>query len=339
MFKRKDGLWQEQITVTVDGRKKQKYFYAHKKAELLQKIQDYKNEQETGRTFESVCDEWWSMHQKTLAPNTLKGYLPAIRRAKDHFGPVYIRQILATDINRFLLDFIRASDAAQKTAKTQLGVINQVMKYAAQNGYISHNPAREISIPRGLRHEPREIISDADIKRVKESVSCTFGMFAYWILYTGCRRGELLALTWDDIDLTDRTIHISKSLYHVANQPKIKAPKSAAGRRTVPLMDKLLERIKPGKGLIFPDPDGGHMTEMHFQSLWKAYVSESGVSCTPHQIRHGYATMLYECGIEVKDAQELLGHAYATTTQDVYTHIREARKETVKNKLLSADLL
>ena len=102
-------------------------------------------------------------------------------------------------------------------------------------------------------------------------------------------------------------------------------------------MDKLLEKIEPGRGLIFPNDDGGLLTEMQFQKLWAAYTGESGVSCTPHQIRHGYATMLFENGIEVKDAQELLGHAYASTTQDRYTHIRQTRKETVKKQLLAVD--
>ena len=119
--------------------------------------------------------------------------------------------------------------------------------------------------------------------------------------------------------------------------PQVKEPKSAAGIRTVPHMDKLLEKIKPGKGLVFPGPSGGHIKEMEFKRLWYAYAKESGVSCSPHQIRHAYATMLFENDIEVKDAQQLLGHAYATTTQDIYTHIRQTRKEKLNQKLLSVD--
>lgn len=338
MFKRKDVLWQEQMTVMDGGRKRQKYFYGRTKKEVLQKIRDFQEDQERGPLFETVADEWWDMHEPTLAYNTTKPYRPAIRRAKERFGKTYIRQIKPTDVNRFLMDFVREQHAAQKTAKTQLMVINLICKYATANGYIPFNPARDISVPRGLSHETRDIASDLDIQRIKDSTNCTFGMFAYWILYTGLRRGELLALTWKDVDVKSRTIIVNKSVYHINNTPMLKAPKSTAGTRTVPLMDKLLEKIKPGRGLVFPGPSGGHIKEMEFKRLWYAYAKESGVTCSPHQIRHAYATMLYENDIEVKDAQQLLGHAYATTTQDIYTHIRNSRKEAVKQRLLSVDL-
>lgn len=337
MVKRKDGRWQEQMTITEGGRTRQKYFYGRSKKEVLQKIRAYQEEQERGPLFETVADEWWEMHEPTLAYTTTKPYRPAIRRAKDHFGKTYIRQIKPTDINRFLMDFIREQHAAQKTAKTQLMVINLICKYATANGYIPFNPARDISVPRGLAHEPRDMASDLDLARIKDSTDCTFGMFAYWILYTGLRRGELLALTWKDVDVKSRTITVNKSVYHISNVPQVKEPKSAAGIRTVPLMDKLLEKITPGKGLVFPGPSGGHIKEMEFKRLWYAYAKESGVSCSPHQIRHAYATMLFENDIEVKDAQQLLGHAYATTTQDIYTHIRQTRKEKLNQKLLSVD--
>ena len=337
MVKRKDGRWQEQMTITEGGRTRQKYFYGRSKKEVLQKIRAYQEDQERGPLFETVADEWWEMHEPTLAYTTTKPYRPAIRRAKEHFGKTYIRQIKPTDINRFLMDFIREQHAAQKTAKTQLMVINLICKYATANGYIPFNPARDISVPRGLAHEPRDMASDLDLARIKDSTDCTFGMFAYWILYTGLRRGELLALTWKDVDIKTRTITVNKSVYHISNMPQVKEPKSAAGIRTVPLMDKLLEKIKPGKGLVFPGPSGGHIKEMEFKRLWYAYAKESGVSCSPHQIRHAYATMLFENDIEVKDAQQLLGHAYATTTQDIYTHIRQTRKEKLNQKLLSVD--
>ena len=77
---------------------------------------------------------------------------------------------------------------------------------------------------------------------------------------------------------------------------------------------------------------------MEFKRLWYAYAKESGVTCNRHQIRHAYSTMLYENKIDIKDAQRLLGHAYASTTQDVYTHIRNKREESVNKALLAADL-
>lgn len=298
MVKRKDGLWQEQMTITEAGRKKQKYFYGRTKKEVLQKIQNFKECKEVGPLFKDIADEWWNLHELTISYNTAKPYKPALARAKAHFGETYIRRIKPTDINCFLMDFIQEKHAAQKTAKTQLMVLNLICKYATANGYIPVNPARDLSIPRGLPQKKRDMASDEDIKRIKASTNCTFGMFAYWVLYTGCRRGELLALTWNDVDIPARTICINKSVYHDNNRPIVKAPKSAAGARTVPLMDKLLEKITPGRGQVFSMPDGGIVTEMQFQKLWKSYTEESGVTCTPHQIRHAYATRLFENDID-----------------------------------------
>ena len=340
MLKRKDGLWQEQMTIEVAGRKKQKYFYGHTKKEVLEKIKSYREEQDRGPLFKEIADEWWEMHEPSIAYNTAKSYRPAVARAVEHFGETPIRQIKPTDINRFLTDFIRLTNAAQKTAKTQLLVLNLICKYATANGHIPYNPARDISVPRGLAHTPRDIASDEDIQRIKDCTDLPFGMFPYWVLYTGCRKGELLALRWEDVDVEARAIRIHQSLYHINNVPALKDPKSTAGTRTVPLLDKLLERITPQRyGLIFPNREGELMRETQYKRFWEDYCRASGVTSTPHQIRHAYATMLYEAGVSIKDAQDLLGHAYATTTQDIYTHIRQARKESIKDALLSVDIL
>ena len=93
MFKRKDGLWQEQMTVLDGGRKRQKYFYGKTKKEVLEKIRNYQEDQQRGKLFKEVSDEWWNLHEPTLAYNTTKSYRPALKRATDHFGKTPIRQI------------------------------------------------------------------------------------------------------------------------------------------------------------------------------------------------------------------------------------------------------
>ena len=93
----------------------------------------------------------------------------------------------------------------------------------------------------------------------------------------------------------------------------------------MPLLDAL-DAVLPDRlpsGYIFAEPDGSPLTNDHITSLYDAYRAASGVTVTPHQIRHGYATALFEAGIDTKTAQTLLGHAQLSTTMDIYTHVRE----------------
>ncbi len=338
MTRRKDGTWQQALTVNINGRKVQKYFYGKTKSEVLRKVQAYKDLQSDGPTFTEVADEWWDQHEPTLAVNTTKSYKPALARAKAAFGDRRIRQILPTEINKFLRDFIKEIDAARKTAATQLMVVNLICKYGVEMGYLPSNPARDLSLPKNLTRKTRPMPTSEDIQKVKDSTDEPFGMFAYWTLYTGCRRGELQALTWEDVDIKEGWVHVNKSLYYNAGKPTVKAPKTESGIRDIPLLKKLAEKLKPGKGLIFANKRGSYMTEWEFQNAWGKYADTTGISCTPHGLRHAFTTMLFEAGIAPKDIQTIVGHAQLSTTMDIYTHIRADQANRVKTKVTDLDI-
>lgn len=340
MTRRKDGRWQERVVIHADGRQITKYFYGKTKAEVNAKIHAYKVETERGRPFAEVADEWWTIAYDDIEHNTAKSYRAPYNRAKLYFGDTPIKEIRPVDIRRFLTEFVRETAPADKTCRTQLMIVNLICKHALNCGDIDSNPATGITVPKHLPKNLRDMPTDDDLQRVKDSVNCTFGLFAFFALYTGCRKGELLALEWDDIDLFDRSIEITKSVYFVSNNPHIKQPKTLAGFRTVPIPNKLYEQIKghKGRGLVFPGPTGRLITNGQFNRLWNAYKAESGVTATPHQLRHAYATMLFEADISAKDAQELLGHSQLSTTEDIYTHIRDQRKERIKAALLDVDI-
>lgn len=158
------------------------------------------------------------------------------------------------------------------------------------------------------------------------------------ILCTGCRKGEAIGLLDTDIDRKEKTISITRSVYFENCHPRIKPPKSAAGVRTTPVPDFLLEHLpktKKGKPL-FPGKDGGYMTEPEFRRMWTRWQKTTGLTLTAHQIRHGYATILYEGGIEPKDMQVYLGHAQLSTTMDIYTHIRSSHKVATNKRVTDA---
>ena len=342
MTRRKDNLWQEVVTyIDNTGHKRQKYFYGKSKAAVNRKIAEWNESHEKQKSppFTDIADDWWETTEPNIAENTKKGYRPALRRAKEYFGTKPIDEIRPVDINAFITSFVKDNHVADKTARTQLGVVNMIFKHGVACGAVESNPARDLDVPKHLSHSKREMPSECDIRAVKASVDKPFGLFAYMAMYTGCRRNELLALTWDDINLEERTITINKSLYQVNGHIHVKLPKSEKGIRTLPIMDALLPHLRPSEGLVFKNPTtGGYIHDGTFTLLWERYKAVSGVTCTPHQLRHCYATMLFEAGVSESDAQELLGHAQISTTKDVYTHIRESRKKAVRESLFAVDI-
>lgn len=183
MTRRENGLWQQQLTVVENGRRKQKYFYGRTKQEVLRKIAAYKEQIKNGPLFERVASLWWEDAEPTLAANSLKNYRPNYNRLVEYFSGVYIAQIRPSDLNRFMRDFTRQNHASDKTARNQLMVANLIFKYAVANGYLEINPAREITVPRDLRKNRREMPSNDDLARIKASVGLPFGLFAFMALY------------------------------------------------------------------------------------------------------------------------------------------------------------
>lgn len=338
MTRRKDGLWQEKMPIQKDGRVSYKYFYGKTKTEVLRKIAEYTEQVETGPSFESVADQWWERHEKTLSPTTVTGYKRAVTRAKEWFAEKPVKEIKTLDVVRFMDASVREWKMSHKSASNQLIVVRQILRFAVLAGHIDVNPVAEVKVPRGLSKKEREAPESDDIANIKASVGCTFGLLAYMALYTGLRKGELLALKWEDIDRDQMEIHVRRSWYDVTGTPGLKEPKTKNGIRTVPLVRKLAEVLpEDGKGYIFSE-DGRLMPDWRVRNLYEQYQAESGVNCTLHQLRHAYATMLFENGIEVKDAQRILGHAQASTTQDIYTEIRRDREKIINQKLMNIDI-
>lgn len=337
MKRRKDGLLQQELPRDLTGGKR-KVIYGRTKADIARKIKAYEITAEKGKAFESVAEAWWEEAEPALAVNSRKNYKPAYERAKARFTGQAIQSIQPKDINQFIRDFVSERHAAEKTAKTQLMVVNLICRYAVQMGYINANPARDLTVPKGLEHNTRSAPTSETIAKIKAGVSLPFGLFAFMAMYTGARRGELLALTYEDIDREKKTIRIDKSLYYEYGKAKTKSPKTEKGKRVVPLLDKLAEQLPEGSGLIFQEK-GQYITEGRFIMLWRDYLKAAGIeSLTPHELRHAYATMLYENNVNVATAQELLGHAQYSTTMDIYTTIREKQMEKERSALLGVDI-
>jgi integrase len=247
------------------------------------------------------------------------------------WGDTPIKQITDTDVSN-LLEALKKKKYSKKVITTQFNVLNMIFNHEIKKkeGCIMFNPCDKAKMPKGLTTTKRQLPSDEDIEKIKNSD----WLFPFFLFYTGCRRGEALALTYEDIDWDKKIIHINKSVGYKGNEPYIKMPKTEAGYRDIILLDKLAERIpKKKQGLIFPDGEGKIYHESVLTRKWQRWAKNNDINCTPHQLRHGFATLLFEAGIEAKDAQYLLGHSTISMTQDVYTHIRNSRQLATAQKL------
>lgn len=335
MKRRADGRWQ--INVKINGERI--YFYSNAKNETLankdfnNQLLEYNQKQVQGLTFEAVADKWEKAHYPKISYNTKCKYENCVKRLKDYFKGIYIKEISIADAEKFILTLI-SQGFAKDTISVNKTTLNLIMTYAIINKYIDSNPCAYIKIPSNLPKETREPPTAKEIEVVKSSVDKHFGLYAYLLLYTGCRRSEALALSYEDIDRKNNIIKINKSVEFKNNRPHLKEPKSKSGKREVVLVDALKKVLpKNKKGYVF----GGEelYSLQKFKRAWEKYLKETGLKITPHQLRHAYATILYDADIDIKSSQKLLGHANISTTLQIYTHISDSRKDTILDKLNS----
>lgn len=324
MTKRKDGRYVESITLP-NG--KRKFFYGFSAAEVKQKILNYKDEKEKGPLFADVADDWWKKKTEKLARNSLRNYEPAVRRAKQAFGDSYIYQITSKDISKYIESF--SENRAAKTVATQLNIISQIIDASE----VRPNPANEVKIPRGLPRGTRVLPTDDELAVVDSSINCTGGLLAYFLYYTGCRRGEALAMQYKDIDRDNHLIHVRKSLSAYGGVREIKNTKTYAGKRDIVLLDNLATVLPDGdpEEYIFTWHDK-LMSDGDFEWMWKLYCRETGLNISPHRLRHGFATLLHDADVDILDAARMMGHTTKQMTE-LYTHISRSRLTSTYDKL------
>lgn len=332
--KRADGRYQRSIT---DKNGKRIYFYGTSEREINRKILEYQEAQTKGRTFGEIADEWWEEASQTLAVQSIKSYKPALARSNEFWGDTPITDISPKDVAKFMRN-LASLGYAQKTLSNQRIVINRIFDYAVVEGHIQFNPCSSIQVPKGCPKTTRSAASMSDEEKIKNSNH--EWLFPVIAIYSGLRKGEILALQWKDIDFERDIISVTKSVYHKFDKPCIKKPKTEAGMRYVPLLAPLKARLIKRKGnpdhYIISDTGETPLTVSRYDTLFAHYKKEVGIECTAHQLRHSFATIAIENGVDIKSVSEILGHKQISTTLDIYTDFRKVAMEKSRGILNNA---
>lgn len=326
--RRKDGLY---MAYYRDQQGKRRSLYDRDPKRLFERLQEKENGVDPALMFETAADAWELKHWERIGGKTAEAYTAPLRRIKEHFSGTEVEEVSALRIQAFLADLGKRG-FSRRSVQMHRDILNMIFNNAIIEFGLRFNPCVAVTIPRNLPTKKREIPKDDAMDAVRAGADQPFGLFALVCLYAGLRRGEALALRYEDIDRGAGIIHVTKAVEFVGNNPHVKPPKTDAGVRDVPLLRPLADALPNKKrGLVFAREDGTLLTKSAYRRSWEKYCAAIGYEITAHQLRHGYATILYEAGIPDKDAQELLGHSSIAVTRDVYTHIRSVhRQETVR---------
>ena len=149
---------------------------------------EYNDKIQRGKLFKEVADEWEHEHYEKIAHQTMHRYVSLTAKIKDSFGIKYIKQITVDDINKFLSELVYLKYSS-KTIKDEVSVLKMIFKYADSKCYISSNVTQFISPPKGEPKKERTALTDDEIKIINNSIDKEFGLLAYFILYSGLRKG------------------------------------------------------------------------------------------------------------------------------------------------------
>lgn len=339
---RKDGRYQASYT-DPDG--KRKYIYDRDPEQLYYKLQQLTlpPEESLPATFREIANAWENAHREEITHRTWVNYDPHYQDLLARHGDKQIQEVTALEITNHLTA-AKAKGYSATVVNTIRSLYRMIFDYAVANDYAQYNPVLSVRLPKGLKRGKRTAPTDAQIKTMFYNIEQPFGLFPVFLLCTGLRKSEALALTWDDVDFDLKQIFVTKSIdYTVGASPKIKPPKTEAGNRVVPIIDILLpllqeEHSRSNSDYLFPAPastrggkGGGMMTLRGYEGAWNRYCELAGFwedgkpTITAHNLRHGTATLMFELGVDELTAQRILGHSRIEITREIYTELRASQ--------------
>lgn len=290
-----------------------------------------------GLTLGEYAIEWLPIHKAGVKATTYNGYCSIL----DHILPT-IKHIPLDELNTDHIAKVYASLTGRSASyihKARI-LLTAILDSAVDADYIRKNPCRAKSVkpPKGTRGTHRAITEEE--RRLILFTPHRMRLAALLMLFCGLRRGEVLAITGEDIH--GDMLTVERSVYYVSNQPRISTPKTDAGKRSVPIPSVLRPFLRDLTGIAVKGGNGSHMTEQAWQRGWEGYIKAltqaagHEIKIRPHDLRHTYCTMLRDAGVDIHQAIIWMGHADEKMILRIYDHPGEARENEAKNRLNSA---
>lgn len=374
---RKDGLIAVQVYLGLDGDGKRKYktVYGKTQKEAEAKADDVKEAlgknmdiKASERPFEYYAEKWLKKKMRGDFSESRKKACAYSSRFWSEKLNMKISDITVDDIQTVIDDLAdknptTGKPSSKRTLSGYLNDLKSILDLAKKDKAIFNNPAYDVDIPKTSEPVKRRALTDAEQEWVLNTEHRA-KRAAMILMYAGLRRGELIPLTWNDIDLEEGTISVNKSVVKEAGKFVVKhgSAKSLNSIRVVNIPNRLVEylRTESRDGVtVCTDTRGLMHSHQSWRIMWESYLKEvnfqygdfsaflkkpkskfdpGGVPFviprfTPHWLRHTFCTIMYHSGIDILTCQQQMGHADSKTTIAIYTHLDKLYKKKSMEKV------
>ena len=353
--KRKDGRWEGRYTAGHDpetGKAIYKNVLGRSQAEVKEKLKQAIGEAQAlditkagkytvGEWMEVWFQDYAKIKVRPSSHQTYQGYIH--NHIRPNIGDIPLEKLTSLDIQKFYkklltqgrVDRVEAKGQPKglsaKTVRNIHQILSSALKLAQEQRLILTNPAEGCALPR-VEHQEMKTLTTVQLasffREARES-----GVFElyYLELATGLRRGELLGLKWEDIDLERGDLRVRRQVSRI-NGEVVEAPlKTKNAYRTLPLAEDTVgvlkeQRKKVGNSpWVFPSPNGGQISPDSVLHMLHRVLKRAGLPKVRfHDLRHTFATLALQNGVDVKTVSGMLGHFSAGFTLDTYAHITSA---------------